>query len=254
MVLRNMVVAPRDIVNKNIMIAAIDVFVTGMFVPPFNSYPLPVMINAKGIAYVRIEYWVTIGSFLKLNWSFRLLMQLCLNNFSDSIMLRKLAHFEPGVLFAIKVSMMKSPVRFLTGCWLVLFTCVAYCVRIIESPANENVLTLSQTLWLCTVAFTTVGYGDIVPKSHFGRFLTAAGIAVAYALISLTVVVWLNYVTMKYSEKNVLKVYQYSVMKAQLQNGSASLITKWLKIVIQKSQVPGKKWTVVLYWDMLEEV
>ena len=254
MVLRNSVVAPRDVVNKNFIVAAIDVFVTGIFVPPFNSYPLPNVLNIKGVSYVRVEYWVATFSFLKLNWSFRFLLQSILNKFADSLMLRKLAHFEPGMLFAIKVCLLKYPIKFLTCCWVALFSCLAYTLRIIEAPANENILPLSQTLWLCITAFTTIGYGDIVPKSHFGRFLTAVGIAVAYLLIALTIVTWQKYITMKYSEKNVLKVYQYSLMKAQLRNGASSLLTKWLRITIQKSKTPGRKWTVTLYWAMLEEV
>ena len=64
----------------------------------------------------------------------------------------------------------------------------------------------------------------------------------------------MNCIYLKYSEKNVVKVYQYSVMKAELMNGASTLLTKWLKIVILKSKVPGRKWNVTLYWSMLEEV
>jgi hypothetical protein len=254
MVHRNMVVAPRDVVNKNVFLGAVDVFVTGLFVPPFNSVPLLSMTNMNGISYVRIEYWVTMLSFLKLNWALRYLLHKCLNKFDDSLVLRKLAHFDPGIHFAIKVFVFKNPVSFLACCWLVLFTWMAYALRLLEAPANQNMMPLSQTLWLCIVAFTTVGYGDIVPKSHMGRFLLAVGILVAYVLISLTVVTWGNYISLKYSEKNVVKVYHHSVMKAELRNGAAKLLTNWLKLMIKKSQVPGKKWTVTLYWSMLEEV
>jgi hypothetical protein len=249
-----MVVAPRDVVNKNVVLAVIDTVVTGMFVPPFNNFPLPNMLNLKGVSYVRIEYWVAMASFLKLNWTFRVLLQECLAKFSDSLVLKKLAHFEPGLLFAIKLHLHKTPVLFLTCCWWVLFSSIAYTLRIMEASSHQNVLQLSQTLWLCVVSFSTIGYGDFIPKSHFGRFLTCAGIICAFILVALSVVTWQNCITMKYSEKNVLKVYQYSVMKARLQNGASAMITKWLKIVVLKSRVPGKKWTVNLYWTMLEEV
>jgi hypothetical protein len=251
---RNMVVAPRDVVNKNVLLALIDIFVTGLFVPPFNAVSLLRMTNLNGNSYVRIEYLVTMLSFLKLNWAFRYLLHSYLNKFDDSLVLRKLAHFDPGLHFAIKVCVFQNPVSFLAFCWLVLFTLTAYALRLLEAPAHENSLPLSQTLWMCTAAFLTVGYGDIVPKSHIGRFLIAVGIMVAYILISLTVVTWQNYISLKYSEKNVVKVYQHSLMKSELRNGAAKLITKWLKLMIQKSQVPGKKWTVTLYWSMLEEV
>lgn len=254
MVHRNMVVAPRDIVNKNILIAAIDTFITGLFVPPFNSFDLIGVQNIRGTSYVRIEYWVTIMSFFKLIWAFRFVLQSCLENFADSIVLRKLAHFDPGILFAVKLCVFKFPLFFLGCCWLLLFVMAAYIVRIVEAPSNNNVLPLSQTLWLCLSAFTTVGYGDIVPKSHLGRFVLAVGVCAAYLLISLSVVTWRNYISLKYSEKGIVKVYQYSLMKGQLRNAASRLISRWLKIVLQKKKGADKKWTVHLYWAMLEEV
>lgn len=251
---RNNMMAPRNVVNKNIIVAAIDLFVTGLFVPPFNSFPLPSVLNVKGTSYVRIEYWVTMASFLKLSWAYRWALYRVLDKFADSVVLRKLAHFDPGVLFAFKVCVHENPVTFLTSCWFTHLSWSAYVLRIIEAPAHENVLPLSQTLWMCTTAFTTVGYGDLVPKTHTGRFVMAVGLTIAYALISLTLVTWMNCISLKYSEKNVVKVYQYSAMKAELMNGASTLLTKWLKIVILKSKVPGRKWNVTLYWSMLEEV
>ena len=254
MVHRNMTVAPRDIVNKNIMIGAIDTFVTGLFVPPFNSYPLVAMLNIKGVSYVRLEYWVMLLSFLKLSWAFRHGLNLILGKFANSVVLRKLAFFEPGVFFALKVLVIVHPIRFLFTCWCLMFSLVAYIIRVIEAPPNENVLPLSQAIYMCVVGFTTVGYGDVVPKSNIGRFLLAIGISVSYVLTSSTVVTFYKFLTLKYSEKNIVKVYDHSILKAMLRNGAATMLTKWLKIVTKKSKQPGKKWTVELYWAMLEQV
>jgi len=254
MVHRSITVAPRDVVNKNIMVAAIDTFVTGLFVPPFNSFPLRTMLNIKGVSYVRLEYWVILMSFLKLSWTFRFILNQILDKFANSLVLRKLAFFEPGVAFAAKVCVIVHPIPFLTTCWIIMFTLASYIIRVIEAPPMDNILPFSQAIYMCLGGFTTVGYGDAVPKSNMGRFLLAVGITLSYILISLTIVTWQTFLSLKYSEKNVIKVHQHSVLKAKLRNGAATLLTKWLKIVTKKSKQSGKKWTVELYWAMLEEV
>ncbi|CAE8713863.1 unnamed protein product [Polarella glacialis] len=41
----------------------------------------------------------------------------------------------------------------------------------IESPTNEGFSSVADSLWWATTALTTVGYGDVYPKSPLGRFI-----------------------------------------------------------------------------------
>jgi voltage-gated potassium channel len=49
------------------------------------------------------------------------------------------------------------------------------CAYEAEHPTNPGFATIGDALWWGIVTLTTVGYGDIVPKTHAGRF---AGVAI----------------------------------------------------------------------------
>ena len=50
-----------------------------------------------------------------------------------------------------------------------------------EHPANPEFATVGDSLWWGIVTLTTVGYGDVVPKTTTGR---VAGIAIMFAGIA----------------------------------------------------------------------
>jgi voltage-gated potassium channel len=51
-----------------------------------------------------------------------------------------------------------------------------------EHPANPGFATIGDALWWGIVTLTTVGYGDIVPKTQAGRF---AGIAIMFTGVAV---------------------------------------------------------------------
>jgi voltage-gated potassium channel len=51
-----------------------------------------------------------------------------------------------------------------------------------EHPTNPGFATIGDALWWGIVTLTTVGYGDIVPKTHAGRF---AGVAIMFTGVAV---------------------------------------------------------------------
>jgi voltage-gated potassium channel len=55
----------------------------------------------------------------------------------------------------------------------------------IESPVNSTVSTPNDALWYMIVTMTTVGYGDIVPRTGFGRIIGVVAMLTAILFASL---------------------------------------------------------------------
>jgi voltage-gated potassium channel len=70
-------------------------------------------------------------------------------------------------------------VAVIAGLVVVLASLAAYEA---EHPTNPEFATIGDALWWGVVTLTTVGYGDIVPKTHAGRF---AGVAIMFTGIAV---------------------------------------------------------------------
>mmetsp|Transcript_6748 Transcript_6748/g.6005 ORF Transcript_6748/g.6005 Transcript_6748/m.6005 type:complete len:262 (-) Transcript_6748:254-1039(-) len=95
-------------------------------------------------------------------------------------------------MFAIKSLMKASPYRVLTVSLLISVTQMSYCLRMFEGPvtkaSGQDYDLISNTIWNIFVTMTTVGYGDLFPKTNIGRIV---GIIIAFwgvFIVSLFVV------------------------------------------------------------------
>jgi hypothetical protein len=251
---QNLSVAPHSVVNKHLLYASFDAALCGLFVLPFNNYDLLVFEGSyNNKIFYRVEYAVALVSFLKLSFPLRLLIDSVLDKFNNSLVLRKLAYFNPNTQFALKIIIRNNPMLFALMSWIVIMGLGAYIMRIAEAPAAQNSMDYTQMLWMSVVSSLTLGYGDIVPKSYLGRSVMAATVVASVLLIAVSIVFLGSFLELKSSERHIVKIFSHSKMMKELQNGAASFLTKWLKLMIQKKKRRGK-WSVELHWLVLEEV
>lgn len=98
----------------------------------------------------------------------------------------KLGHFlQEGdiIVRAMKASRAKITV-FLTFVVLtvLLFGSLMY---VIEGPYNDGFSSIPRSVYWTIVTLTTVGYGDIIPITALGQFLSAAVMILGYAVIAV---------------------------------------------------------------------
>ena len=251
---QNLSVAPRAIVNKHLFLALVDATISGLFALPFNNYDLLSIEGAYNKkVYYRVEYAIVIVSFLKLSFPLRWLIDNVLDKFNNSLVLRKLAYFNPNVQFALKIIIRNSPMTFATLSWFTILGVGAYILRIAEAPSAGNSMPYEQMLWMVAVSSLTLGYGDVVPKSYIGRTVMAFTVSISFFLVAVSVVFLCSFLDLKSTERHIVKIYSHSQMMKSLENGAAKFLTKWLRLMIQKKKRRGK-WSVELHWTVLEEV
>ena len=88
----------------------------------------------------------------------------------------------------------------------------AYSLKIFEGPLSDaslqNFNSYPNSLWVTIITITTVGYGDIYPKTHFGRFVGISACLAGYVMISLFVITLTNMLNPSIPEHNA-----YNLMK-----------------------------------------
>jgi hypothetical protein len=99
--------------------------------------------------------------------------------------------------FSLKIIIKENSTYFLLITVLSILV-FATALRIFERPYNEgndidqNFKHIWNSMWLICLAMTTVGYGDITPKTHMGRFITTLSCFWGVFLISVSVVLLTN--------------------------------------------------------------
>ncbi len=98
----------------------------------------------------------------------------------------KLGHFmnEGRVIIeAMKASRLKISIFLFFV--LILVTIIGSVMYVIEGESNPGFTSIPRSIYWSIVTLTTVGFGDIVPKTQFGQFLSAVVMILGYAVIAV---------------------------------------------------------------------
>lgn len=87
------------------------------------------------------------------------------------------------LLAALRASRLKITV-FLFGV-LVLVCIYGSIMYLVEGANNEGFSSIPQSIYWAIVTLTTVGFGDIVPETPFGKFLASIVMITGYAVIAV---------------------------------------------------------------------
>lgn len=182
-----------------------ELFICAFFYPPYMNYVISGSMLGSEFVYnmnALISFVVSLKSYIILRvYSY---FSRWTSDAANSICLK--FRVRAGIHFAIKAELKKRPYTMLTILMLISLTICAFAVRTFEygvvngsgaTSSSNNSLSLKgandlQSLdncfWLIIITMTTVGYGDIVTKSHFGRFISVVACIIGMLLVSLIVV------------------------------------------------------------------
>ena len=87
---------------------------------------------------------------------------------------------------------------------------LAYLVRIAEAPVNAQELYFWNELWLVVVTAASVGYGDIYPLTHLGRFLCFLAMVLGALLVAVLTVTISSKLSLNAGESRLMQFLQRS--------------------------------------------
>jgi potassium intermediate/small conductance calcium-activated channel subfamily N protein 2 len=104
----------------------------------------------------------------------------------------------------------EKPYQFLLISLLISVFQLGYCLRIFEryftSYSNQNFDLMSNTIWNVIITLTTVGYGDIYPKTVMGRVVGGIVSLWGLFLVSIFTVTLSNLFTFSEGERKAYKL------------------------------------------------
>ncbi|XP_021106599.1 intermediate conductance calcium-activated potassium channel protein 4 isoform X3 [Heterocephalus glaber] len=117
--------------------------------------------------------------------------------------------------FVAKLYMNTHPGRLLLGLTLGLWLTTAWVLSVAERQAVNATGHLSDTLWLIPITFLTIGYGDVVPGTVWGKIVClCTGVMMKESAARLLQEAWMYYKHTRRKEPRAARRHQRKLLAA----------------------------------------
>jgi hypothetical protein len=90
-----------------------------------------------------------------------------------------------------------------------------------------NDLFLANSCWFIFVTMTTIGYGDVTPSTHVGRFVAVVAAQVGIILTALFTAALTNLMKYDQREQSAMVIIEREITKSNLMNKAQEIISLW---------------------------
>ncbi|KAH9490435.1 potassium intermediate small conductance calcium-activated channel, sub N, member 3 [Bulinus truncatus] len=146
------------------------------------------------------------------------------------------SHVKIDLVFVFKAAMSEHPGKVIAFTMISMFSISVWAMRTCELYYTDitDIHSLTESMWLSAITFLTVGYGDLTPKTHCGRF-----VSVLTGLMGLASTALLVAVVAKKMEQNCTERYVYNYLsmihlERKRKNIAADVIKFTVKVYICK--------------------
>ena len=199
--------------------------------PIFNNKSFTFYNEIVDMTYtMRINDFFLIASFIRFYFiiRFMLYIQGFMSNTSNRVC--KTYFFEKNFSFGFRSAFASSPLIYLAGMIFMAILCFSYSLKIFERDIQPSLDNLWNCIWLIMITFPTVGYGDMVPKSIFGRAICMVTCVIGLFFFSMIIVCVMNFMIMNKAEKNAQKILDRSSNINNLKESAKKVINVFRKI------------------------
>lgn len=142
--------------------------------------------------------------------------------------------FEVNSMFVIRALLKTNPMMVISIAMIISILVFAYAIRICERPLtdilnDQNYGHVSAAIWNAVVTMTTVGYGDMYPRTIPGRVLVFLLCLWGVFNVSLMVVTITNWVTLGSLEVKSMNMFLKLQTQSELESLASSVISNFFR-------------------------
>ena len=166
---------------------------------------------------------------------FKLYLVSSISYSQRSFRIAKMNNVKLGLKFPFKANMADSSLKINVSLFIICLLVFSYDLRIYERYFDElnesNLGNYLNDLWFIFITMTTVGYGDVSPKSFFGRLISVVTCLFGVFLVGLVVVSVTSYFNLEEIESNVYKILLKSKKMEKRNKSAFNSIVQYLKSI-----------------------
>jgi len=145
---------------------------------------------------------------------------------------------EAGTGFAVRCLMLVCPSLFNFLLFMASILVFAQGIRICESPLSRvtdemNHFSYINSIWSVILTMTTVGYGDIFPRTTIGRIVYFICAMFGVVVVSMIVVTVMNMLDMSNVESKAFTVIKRMNIRGGLRQRAAMVVCKAMRMNMQ---------------------
>lgn len=206
--------------------------------------PYPFLIGIRVYMYndiLKQEPYYHVNDFLQMMGIFRVILilkkSLALTSWRSNSSYRICSMYgcTNSDLFAVKCLIKKRPMTVILLCMMVLLFTFGHIVRICENPLDRMSRAISKhtyvnSIWEVILTITTIGYGEIYPRTTLGRLVMVSSSFIGALTISTMVVTVISWYQMGSLETKAFVVTEKFMSKKTIKALSEQVLAKWFKL------------------------
>ncbi|XP_005107423.2 small conductance calcium-activated potassium channel protein 3 [Aplysia californica] len=146
------------------------------------------------------------------------------------------SHVKISMFFVFKAAMSDHPGTVITLTMLSMYTISVWAMRTCEMyyTSIDEAHSFTESMWLSAITFLTVGYGDLTPETHCGRFIAIVTGLMGLASTALLVAVVAKKLEQTRSERYVFNYLSLIHLEHKRKGAAADVIKFAIKVYTLK--------------------
>eukprot|EP01060_Flectonema_neradi_P006260 TRINITY_DN14199_c0_g2_i2.p1 TRINITY_DN14199_c0_g2~~TRINITY_DN14199_c0_g2_i2.p1 ORF type:complete len:447 (+),score=44.36 TRINITY_DN14199_c0_g2_i2:40-1380(+) len=175
---------------------------------------------------------LNILSFMRVYIFLRLFRDRSFTSSNGGRLVGQLSRTELDITFIIKTTLYTNPFPLALTSLTFSFLIMSFCMYVAESDQ----LSVADAFWLTGVTFTTVGYGNIVPKTDLGRILAMLSAILGIMFTALITAVILRSLTISKTQKQMVLFMMECGQSLKIKDCSARVVGQCVRIAVLQKQ------------------